>query len=297
MTLELLLQHLVSGISLGSIYAFIAIGYTIVYGILKMVNVAQGSVFMLAGFLAMWGVYRYSLPWQVSLILAAALTVVAGVAIEKVAYRPLRDYKVCSFISATAVAAILQNLVIILFTAVSKPFPQPAILNKTIHLGNVIISSLHLFVMATCVISLFILNYLVTKTRAGRAMRALSEDMETTELMGVDIDQVISFAFALSAAFAAVGAFMWGWAFLSVDPFSGVIPGMKGLIGAVMGGVGSIPGALLGGFLLGLSEVMLVALLPGLSSWRDVFAFSILIVFLLLRPGGLFNVRLTDEKV
>ena len=297
MTLELFFQQLVTGISLGAIYALIAVGYNIIYGILGLINIAQGSVFMVGGFLAMWGVYRYSLPWPLSFALAMGITMMLGVAIEKVAYKPLRDFTISSFTAATGVSFLLQNIVIVFFTAIAKPFPRPKLLGQPIHLGPVVVPMLTFFTLAASSLSFLLLSYMINRTKTGMSIRALAKNLEATKLMGVDTDRVITLCFALSTAYAVLGAIMWGWAFLSVDAFSGVIPGMKGLIGAVIGGVGSIPGALLGGFILGLAEVMLISFLPNLSSYRDVFAYSLLILFLLVKPGGLFNVTVREEKV
>jgi branched-chain amino acid transport system permease protein len=154
-----------------------------------------------------------------------------------------------------------------------------------------------LFIIAASVLLFLILTYIVTKTKTGRAMRALSKDLEAAQLVGVNPDRVISFAFVLSTAFAAAGAFLWCSKVPYVDPFTGMMPGLKAFIAAVLGGIGSIPGALLGGFLLGLGEVMIVAALPMLTPFRDIFAYLILILFLLIRPGGLFNVTVREEKV
>jgi len=297
MTLSLFLQHVLNGISLGSLYALIAIGYTIIYGVLGLINLAHGDIFMVGAFLAMWGVTRYHVPLLASLCLAAAAAVLVALLIERVAYRPLRDFKMSAFISTFAVSFFLQNFMIVFFTPRPQPFPVPAFTNTTFQLGEVRLPAVTLLIIGVSGILFLALSYLVNRTKMGTAMRALSKDMETTKLMGVDINKVISFAFAISTLYAACGAFMWAFKFPSVNPYSGALPGLKGFIGAVIGGIGSIPGALLGGFILGVAEIMLVALMPRLSAWRDVFAYIALILLLLFRPGGLFNVKLTEEKV
>lgn len=297
MTFSLFMQHMANAISLGSIYALIAIGYTIVYGILGLINMAHGSFFMVAAMLGAYGVLKFSLPWPISLLLAAAATAIVGIAVEKAAYKPLRGFKMSAFTSTVAVSFFLENLFVILFTGRTKPFPCPTFIMTVLHFGDIALPMVTLFVIVISATLFLILAYLVTRTKRGRAMRALSKDFEATMLMGVDTDKVISFSFAISALFAAAGAFMWCFQFPSVDPFMGLIPGLKAFIAAVMGGIGSIPGALLGGLFLGFAEIMLIAFLPSLSGWRDVFTYVLLILFLLFRPGGIFNVKLREEKV
>jgi len=297
MNLSLFMQFLINGIALGSLYALIAIGYTIIYGVVGLINMAHGEFFMVAAFLTMWGVLQYNLPWYVSFAIASILTVCLGLLVDKVAYQPLRKMKTSSFIGAISVSFLLQNLFVVAFTPRSKPFPHPAILDEVIIIGQVALPVVNIAIVIVSAVLFLALSYLVTKTDIGRAMRAISKDMEAAQLMGVNPDRVIAFAFILSTSFAAVGAFMYCSKFPYVDPFTGVIPGLKAFIGAVMGGIGSIPGALVGGFLLGLGEIMLVAFFPTLTSFRDVFSYLLLILFLLFRPGGIFNVKVREEKV
>jgi branched-chain amino acid transport system permease protein len=294
---SLFVQHLSNGIALGAMYALIAVGYTIIYGVVGLMNLAHGDVFMVAGFLALWGVVRYSLPSLLSFAIATFVTVAVAIIIQRVVYKPLLSYKISLFTAAFATSVLLENLVIVLFTARAHRFPRPTFAEGLWQFGEITIPILSVIVIVVAGVMFLLLMYVITRTKMGRAMRALSKDMEATALMGVNTDQVITFAFALSALFATVGAFMWGFRFPTFQPFSGVMPGLKGFIGAVMGGIGNIPGALLGGFLLGLGEIMLVAFLPYLSGWRDALAFGILIIFLLFRPGGLFNVKVVEEKV
>ena len=297
MDLSLFLQFLVNGIALGSLYALIAIGYTIIYGVVGLINMAHGEFFMVAAFLTMWGVMTYNLPWYISFPIAMIITVLLGLLVDRVAYKPLRNMKTSSFIGAISISLLLQNFFIVAFTPRSKPFPHPAILDGVILLGDVALPVVNIAIVVVSTILFLILSFIVTKTDIGRAMRAVSKDLEASQLMGVNPNRVIAFAFILSTSFAAVGAFMYCSKFPYVDPFTGAIPGLKAFIGAVIGGIGSIPGAMVGGFLLGLGEIMLIAFFPTLTSFRDVFTYLILILFLLFRPGGIFNVKVREEKV
>ena len=290
-------QFIIFALSLGAMYALIAIGYTIIYGVLKLINIAHGDFFMLAGFLGMWAVIRYEVPLPLGILLGLTLTVLIAIIVERVAYKPLREYKISAFTSTVAVSMIIQASAIIFITARATAFPHPAFLNTPIHLGETVIPMVTPFIIGTSVLLFIILSIIVNKTKIGMAMRAVSTDMEMVQLLGVEIDHVISFSFALSVAYAAAGAFLWGFRYPAFDPFIGVVIGLKGFIGAVIGGIGSIPGALVGGFLLGFVEIMLNGFFPKLTNYRDVFAYSLMILFLLFRPGGIFNVQVREEKV
>ncbi len=293
----LFLQFMINGIALGSLYAMIAIGYTIIYGVVGLINMAHGEFFMMVAFLTMWGVLQYKMEWYVSFPLALILALLLVLVVEKIVYKPLRNQKTSSFIGAISISFLLQNFFVVVFTSRSKPFPHPAILDQVLTYGNVALPVVNIFIVAASAILFLILFFIVTKTNVGRAMRAISKDLEASELMGVNPDRVIAFAFILSVVFAAAGAFMYCSKFPYVDPFTGVIPGLKAFIGAVIGGIGSIPGAMVGGFLLGMAEIMLVAFLPELTQYRDIFTYALLILFLLFRPGGIFNVKVREEKV
>ena len=297
MDASLIVQFLINGIALGALYALIAIGYTIIYGVVGLINMAHGDFFMVAAFLTMWGVLVYNLPWYISFPISAIIVILLGLIVERVAYKPLREQKMSSFIGAISVSFLLQNLFVVVFTARSKPFPHPALLDEVITFNRIALPVVNIAIVIVAIILFTALFIVVNRTNLGRAMRAISKDMEASMLMGINPNQIISFAFILSTGFAAAGAFMYCAKFPYVDPFTGVIPGLKAFIGAVIGGIGSIPGALVGGFLLGLTEIMIIAFLPTITQWRDTIAFIILILFLLYRPGGIFNVRIREEKV
>lgn len=297
MEIQAFLQHLANGISLGSLYALVAIGYTMVYGILRLINFAHGEIFMLSTYVALYGVAMFTLPWQLSFILAIVLTGFIGVIIERAGYRPLRDSpKMSVLISAIGISFFLQNLGLVVFTGRPKTFPRPDFFAKIFDIGGIKIMSLTFVIPVVAAIFLGVLVFLVNKTKMGMAMRAVSKDFETARLMGIDVDKVISYTFFIGSALAAVGGIMWGMKFPRIDPLMGLLPGLKCFIAAVVGGIGSITGAVIGGFFLGLGEIMLVAFFPEFSGYRDAFAFILLIIILLVKPTGIIGEK-TTEKV
>ncbi len=296
MTIDAFLQHLANGISLGSLYALIAIGYTMVYGILRLINFAHGEIFMLSTYVALYGVALFTLPWQLAFLLAILITGLMGVLIEKAAYSPLRESpKMSVLISAIGISFFLQNLGLVIFTGRPKTFPRPDFFAKMFDFGGIKIMSLTFVIPVVAAIFLGILVFLVNKTKMGMAMRAVSKDFETARLMGIDVDKVISFTFFIGSALAAVGGIMWGMKFPRIDPLLGLLPGLKCFIAAVVGGIGSITGAVIGGFFLGLGEIMLVAFFPEFSGYRDAFAFVLLIIILLVKPTGIIGEKMTEK--
>lgn len=296
MTIDVFLQHLANGISLGSLYALIAIGYTMVYGILRLINFAHGEIFMLSTYVALYGVAMFTLPWQLAFLLAILLTGLMGVLIEKAAYSPLRESpKMSVLISAIGISFFLQNLGLVIFTGRPKTFPRPDFFAKMFDFGGIKIMSLTFVIPVVTAIFLAILVFLVNKTKMGMAMRAVSKDFETARLMGIDVDKVISYTFFIGSALAAVGGIMWGMKFPRIDPLLGLLPGLKCFIAAVVGGIGSITGAVIGGFFLGLGEIMLVAFFPEFSGYRDAFAFVLLIIILLVKPTGIIGEKMTEK--
>jgi len=296
MTFEIFIQQLANGISIGSLYALIAIGYTMVYGILRLINFAHGDIFMMAAYFMVFGVVNFGLPWYLSVVVVIIATVLLGVLIEKAAYKPLRNApRMSIMISAIGVSFLLENLATYLFTGVPKGFPDIAILTRAISFGNI---SLSVATLVTPIITLFLLYvvlFITNKTKIGMAMRASSIDFETARLMGININRVISTTFIIGSALAAIGAVLWGSKYPSVYPLVGVMPGLKCFIAAVLGGIGNTTGAVLGGFILGMAEIMLVTFLPSLTGYRDAIAFIILIVVLLVKPTGLLGEKVTDK--
>jgi len=296
-TFPLFLQHLANAISLGSLYALIAIGYTMVYGILRLINFAHGDIFMMGAYVAFYGILLISLPWWLAFAVAVLLTSFIGILIDRGAYRPLRSApRISALISAIGVSFFLQNFAIVVFSGRPKAFFRPPLFTRVFVIKGVNILSVTFFIPVIAFISLAALSYIIYRTKPGLAMRAVSHDMETARIMGVDVDRTIALTFALGSGLAAIGGIMWGLRYPQIQPLMGVIPGLKAFVAAILGGIGSVPGAMIGGFVLGLAEIMLVAFAPALAGYRDAFAFLILIVVLLLRPTGILGRRL-EEKV
>ncbi|MEG0377077.1 MAG: branched-chain amino acid ABC transporter permease [Eubacterium sp.] len=297
MSLDTFVQQLVNGLSLGSLYALIAIGYTLVYGILRLINFAHGDIFMMAAYFAYFGIAVFFLPWWVTLIVTIALTMLLGIVIERFAYRPLRDApKTSILISAIGVSFLLENLATYIFTGKPQAFPDFPALTSPIILGSISIAPISILIPLVTAVLMVVLLIVINKTKTGMAMRAASVDYDTAKLMGIKINSVISMTFAIGSALAAVGSFLWCIRYPSVLPLMGVVPGLKCFIAAVIGGIGNVKGAVLGGLILGMAEVLLVAFFPSLSGYRDAIAFIILIVILLFKPTGLLGEK-TTEKV
>ncbi|MDI6637971.1 MAG: branched-chain amino acid ABC transporter permease [Bacillota bacterium] len=296
MTWVVFLQNVANGLSLGSLYALVAIGYTMVYGILRLINFAHGDIFMLGAYALFYLVLVFTLPWWLSFIIAIVITAIMGVLVERAAYRPLRNApRISALISAIGVSFFLENVGLVVFGGRPKPFAVPQFFTQDYSIGAVRIMNLTWVIPVLSMALLLGLMYLVYRTKAGLAMRAISHDMETSRLMAIDVNRTISLTFAVGSALAAAGGIMWALKYPQINPLMGIIPGLKAFIAAVLGGIGSIPGAMIGGFLLGMMEIMLVAFLPALSGFRDAFAFLVLIVILLVKPSGLMGQEVKEK--
>ena len=292
MSLTTFLQQCLTGISLGGAYALIAIGYTLVYGILRLINFAHGDIFMMAGYFMIFAMA--SLPWFIAIPVTLIVTVVLGVSIERVAYRPLRSSpRMSVMISAIGVSYLLQNLATYLFTVLPKGYPEIPFLKKIYQIGGLSASFVTFLTPVLTLVLVYLLILLINHTKIGMAMRAVSKDYETASLMGIKINKTISFTFAVGSLLAGIGSILYFTDRMTVFPFSGALPGLKCFVAAVFGGIGSIPGAVIGGFILGLGETALVAM--GQSTFSDAFTFILLIVMLLIRPTGLFGEKTTDK--
>ena len=298
MTAASFAQHMANGISLGSLYAMIAIGYTMVYGILLMINFAHGDIVMMACYFAFFGITVFHIPWFMTFIGTIIATALLGVVIERAAYRPLRDApKNSVLISAIGASFLLENMANYLFSGRPMRFPDIPLLSQNIAVGGgVQIQAICFVIPVITIISLVVLLHIVNHTKTGMAMRAVSKDYEIARVMGINIDNVISITFAIGSAMAAIGAIMWGIRYPGITPMLGVMPGLKCFVAAVVCGIGNIKGAVLGGFILGLGEILIVAFFPQLSGYRDAFAFIVLILILYYKPTGLLG-ETTTEKV
>ena len=296
MSIQEFMQHLVNGTSLGSLYALIAIGYTMVYGILRLINFAHGDIFMLGVYITYYGITYTPIPWWLFFILSAVITGIFGLILEKLAYKPLRSApSITIMISAIGASFLLQNLGVLIFGGRPKAFPIPDVLSKTLVVGGVSVAIVSVVIPIITILLLMGLTFIIQKTKTGMAMRALSKDYEAASLMGIDINRVISFTFFIGSFLAAVGGILWGTKYPQLMPLMGVMPGLKCFIAAVIGGIGNITGAVVGGFILGLGEIMLIAFLPTLTGYRDAFSFILLIVILLIKPTGLMGEKMTEK--
>ena len=286
-------EQIINGLTLGSTYSLIALGYTMVYGILELINFAHSEIYMIGAFIGLIMVSVYKLPFIVALLLSMAGSCLLGIIIEKIAYKPLRKAnRIASLISAIGVSIFLQNAVLMLAGPQARAFP--ANFNVTnLELGNLRIFSLQLIILLVSIVLMIGLHLLIQKTRLGQAMRATAQDKETAQLMGIKIDQVVSFTFAIGSALGGAAGVLVGIYFDSADPMMGFFPGLKGFVAAVLGGIGSIPGAMVGGLILGLIEMLGAVYI---SRYKDAIAFAVLIFILLLKPTGLLS-RKIHEKV
>ncbi|HHV17775.1 MAG TPA: branched-chain amino acid ABC transporter permease [Thermoanaerobacterales bacterium] len=287
------IEQIINGLTLGSTYSLIALGYTMVYGILELINFAHSEIYMIGAFLGLVMVSVYKLPFIAALLVSMAGSCLLGITIEKAAYKPLRRAnRIAPLISAIGVSIFLQNAVLMLAGPQARPFPTG--FNVTnLNLGSLRISSLQLIILLVSIVLMVGLHFLIQRTKLGQAMRATAQDKETAQLMGIKIDQVISFTFAIGSALGGAAGVLVGVYFDSVDPMMGFFPGLKGFVAAVLGGIGSIPGAMLGGLILGLVEMLGAVYM---SRYKDAIAFAVLIFILLLKPTGLLG-RKVQEKV
>lgn len=296
MSVNMFIQHLFNAITLGSLYGLIAIGYTMVYGILRLINFAHGEVFMLGAYFIFFAITLLKLPWGLAAVVAVAVSSLCGILVDRIAYKPLRDApRISALISAIGVSFFIQNLSIVIFTGLPRAVHRPDWLVKVIIVRGIRILPLAIIVPLVTLLLVLGLLWVVYRTKPGLAMRAISKDIETTRLMGVSVNKVIALTFGIGSALAAASGIMWALRYPQIHPFMGLFPGLKAFIAAVFGGIGSIQGAVVGGMFLGIVEIMAVAFFPTLSGYRDAFAFVLLIIILLMKPTGLMGEKLEDK--
>ena len=288
------LSYLISGISLGSVYAIIALGYTMVYGIAKMLNFAHGDVIMIGGYVSFCAMFYLGLPNIVAVLMAVVVCTVLGIVIERLAYKPLRSApSLAVLITAIGVSYFLQNSALLIWKAAARSYPPVVTGSVKIFGGKLTVSYISLLTISACVIIMIALTLFVSKSKMGKAMRACSEDKAAAQLMGINVNATISATFAIGSALAAIAGVLLCSFNTSLMPTTGSMPGIKAFTAAVFGGIGSIPGAVVGAFLIGLCEEIIKGL--GQSTFSDAFTFALLIIVLCVKPTGLFGEKVTDK--
>ena len=285
------LQQLINGLALGSVYALLALGYTMVYGIIQLINFAHGEIYMIGAFAGFYSASTLKLPLIPTLLVAMAVSALAGIIIEKIAYKPLRNSpRIALLITAIGVSLFLQNAMRLLVGSNPKPFPD--LINAgSINIGSIQIDVKTILMFVTSAVLVILLQFIVYKTKIGKAMRASSQDMEAASLMGINVNNTISFTFALGSALAGIAGVLVAISYPSITPYMGAMPGLKAFVAAVLGGIGSIPGALVGGIAIGLLETFSKAYIS--TNFSDAIVFAILIVILLIKPAGLLGKKIS----
>ena len=286
------LPYFLAGISVGGQYALIAIGYTMVYGILRLINFAHGDIFMVAGLIMVY--LSASLPIYISIPIMIVATVIIGFLIERVAYKPLRQApRMSIMISAIGVSYLLQNLALYITGGLAQQYPAIPWISDTIEIFGSVTKRVTVITPILTIVLVFALVFLIKKTKIGMAMRAASKDFENSQLMGIKINSVISMTFIIGSFLAAVASLLYFSNYTGVVPTSGAMPGLKAFVAAVFGGIGSIPGAVIGAFIIGICENIIKGM--GMTTFSDAFTFALLIVILIAKPTGLFGEKVTDK--
>lgn len=292
--MNLFLQQLINGLSVGSIYALIALGYTMVYGIIRLINFAHGEIMMVGAYIAFLLAANTDLPFILVLLIAMVISALIGVTVERIAYKPLRKApRISVLITAIGVSLFLQNLALVIFKADPKIMPE-LIVKKPIVIGPIQVGTVTITTLFLSVFFMIALDLFVKRTKPGKAMRAVSEDKEAAMLMGIHVNRTISLTFAIGSALGALGGVLYGITYTQVFPTLGVLPGLKAFVAAVFGGIGLIPGAVLGGFVIGMIETFTKAYLS--TQWSDAIVFGLLILVLLVKPTGILG-KNEKEKV
>jgi len=283
------IEQIINSLNVGSIYALIALGYTMVYGIVRLINFAHGEILMLGAFVGFFMATLFNMSFIPLLLVSMIVCAILGILIDRIAYKPLRDApRISALITALGMSMFLSNLARYLFGAEDKIMPEVNLI------GNIPMPNITVLTISITVICMVGLEYTVKKTKIGQAMRAVSEDKGAAQLMGVNVDKVISITFAIGSALGAVGGVLYAMNYGNLKPYMGTMPGLKAFVAAVLGGIGILPGAMVGGFAIGTIETFVKGYLN--SAWANVFVFGILIVVLIIKPAGIFG-KNTKEKV
>ena len=287
-------QQLVNGLSIGSIYALIALGYTMVYGIIKLINFAHGDIYMLGAYVGFISIAQLHLGFFPALLLAMVVCGVLGVIIERIAYKPLRNAtRIAALITAIGVSYFLEYSTQKIMGPGVKTYPS-VLSNQTFHVFGIQIQMQQIYILAITIILMLALQFIVRKTEIGRSMRAVSVDADAAKLMGINVDATISYTFAIGSALAGAGGVLVGMYYNTINPLMGMVPGIKAFVAAVFGGIGIIPGAMFGGFFIGIVEALVTAY--GSSLYKDAVVYAILILILIIKPAGLLG-KNVKEKV
>ncbi len=293
MTFSLLIAQLINGLQTGSVYALVALGYSMVYGIIKLLNFAHGDIIMVGAYMVYYAIASFALPPAVAIILAITVSTLLGVFVEKVAYTPLRSApRLSLLITAIGISFLLENGAQLLFGADQKSMDP--MITGSIMMGRINVSYVAIVTIVVSVVIMVLLSFVVNKTKAGKAMRAVSEDMGAAQLMGISLNRTISMTFAIGSALAGIGSVLYLCAYTQASPTMGSMLGIKAFVAAVLGGIGSIPGAMIGGFTIGVLEALVAAV--GFSMWKDAAVFLVLIIVLLFKPTGFLGKKI-QEKV
>jgi branched-chain amino acid transport system permease protein len=291
------MQQMLNGFSLGSMYALIAVGYTMVYGVLRLINFAHGDIMMVGAFLCYFGMAVFGLPFFAAAVMAVLGACALGILTDKIAYKPLREApRISLLITAIGISYFLENSFNVLFGGVPKGFLVPSYMSKVITVFGLTFSVSALLVPIITIILLIIILYILFRTKYGVAIRALAFDVKTVNLMGIDANKIIMLVFAMGSSLAAVGGIFWALNYPAIDPMMGVLIGLKAFAAAVVGGIGSVTGAVLGGFIIGFTEVVVVAFFPELGGYKDAFAFIFLILVLLFKPTGILGYNFEKSR-
>ena len=293
MSFSLLIAQLINGLQTGSVYALVALGYSMVYGIIKLLNFAHGDIIMIGAYMVYYAIASFALPPVVAIVLAITVSTLLGVLVEKVAYTPLRSApRLSLLITAIGVSFLLENGAQLVFGADQKSMDP--LITGSVMMGKVNVSYTAIVTIVVSVLIMILLTFVVNKTKAGKAMRAVSEDMGAAQLMGISLNRTISMTFAIGSALAGIGSVLYLAAYTQASPTMGSMLGIKAFVAAVLGGIGSIPGAMIGGFTIGILEALVAAI--GFSMWKDAAVFLVLIIVLLFKPTGFLGKKL-QEKV